>query len=116
MTPPGRAWNAIWGPDQPHLYWQLTITDEGGNIALGPERTGACYPGPRPLDLYLKGLGLTRTGDWVPGSHGTFAAPVTADERLEARLLVVVERFDSGHGSSVDRPSTGPPVTGPQGP
>jgi hypothetical protein len=91
---PGQTWRAEWGPDGAHLYWKLTITDAAQTVAL-EERTGACFPGPRPLDLYLTALGFKRTGAWVPGNRGTYAAPVTAEPKLEARLLKAVEQDSS---------------------
>ena len=86
------AWTARWAPDDAHMRWSLTVSDEHGHIALGPER-GAAFAAPRPLDNYLVALGLAVAGPWAAEGGGGWAAPVTADPGLERRLQAAVARF-----------------------
>jgi hypothetical protein len=79
------TWTARWAPDASRQRWQLTITDEHGHTALGPER-GAAFAAPRPLDNYLEALGLERRGPWAAEEGSAWAAPVRADAGLELRL------------------------------
>lgn len=86
------TWTARWAPDASRQRWQLTVSDEHGHLAFGPER-GAAFPGPRPLDNYLEALGLTVAGPWAAEGGSARAAPVTADPGLERRLRAAVAPF-----------------------
>lgn len=79
-------WTAIWGPGPSGMRWELTITDERGNVAM-VERSAALYGSPRPSDNLLVAMGLCPKGDWEPGEGGSFSCPVLASEEREGKLV-----------------------------
>lgn len=92
-------WTAIWSPGPGRLRWQLTVTDEAGNVAM-VERSKALYGSPRPSDDLLVTMGLAPKGDWEAGEGGSFSCPVLASEEREGRLIEdLLVRGRSGPGA-----------------
>jgi hypothetical protein len=94
------AWVAIWGPGPGRLRWELTVTDEAGNVAMGPERSAALYASPRPGDGVLVTLSLCPAGEWQQGESGSWSCPViaTSAEREQALVTGLLARGRSDPG------------------
>ena len=80
------AWTAIWAPGPSRMRWELTITDEAGNVAM-THRSTAPVVSRHPLDGFLVALGLCPKGSWEAGEGGSFRCPVLASEEMEDTLV-----------------------------
>jgi len=96
------SWVAIWAPGPGRLRWELTVTDERGNVAM-QERSAALYASPRPGDGLLVAMGLCPAGDWQQGENGSVSCPVitSSDAREDALMTGLLARQRSDPGTRV---------------
>lgn len=69
------------------MRWELTITDEAGNVAM-VEKSAALYGSPRPGDGLLVAMDMT-PGDWKSGENGSFSAPLNVAEGSKAERKLI---------------------------
>ena len=81
------AWRAIWAPNAARTYWELTVTDENGNVAM-TDRSDAPVLSPRPRDKFLVAIGLCPVGDWEPGEGGSVSCEVLVVSKARRAELI----------------------------